>query len=299
MGINMKYGITLNLHGCTDLIELSQEKFNEIKRAKIYLMHALLIEDKFAYILDNYCEFENELLNLTIKNTVFKRDDYNNIVNNIHTINRRILNLVAVCRMYFDQVIHQIHEVYGKDSHQCREIDNLIKNEYDSNMGYRVLEAIRNHAQHCDVPVSALTYWSKNKKVLIPKIKVSKLKENNEFKKKVLVELEGMGDKLDIRPFIRQYLESIGRIHGQIRQTIKKDILIWEKQIEYVKSQYYEYGGKDILGLCIVARDAHGIDIECIEIFDDFINRRKALEKSNPIHIKFASDHVSNEIIDE
>jgi hypothetical protein len=301
----MKYGITLNLLGCTDFIELTEEQFDEIKKAKMYLVDALLIEEKYAYILENYCEYEIELLKATVNEVVFKDLSWDKIVNDIHTINRRIMNYLSACRLYHDQIKHHFHNIYGKHSQQVMSLEAQKSKEYDSNIGYRILEAIRNHSQHYDIPVNAVTYesktidsnsTSKGRNIIIPWILVARLKINKDFKPKVLKELEEMGNKIDIRPFIRSYLESIGNIHRHIRQILNDDIPKWEQLMKYVKERFYECGGTDPVGLCIFARDKHNNHQENVDIFDDIINRRIVLGSKNNILPNFASEYVTNEI---
>lgn len=101
--------------------------------------------------------------------------------------------------------------------------------EYDSCLGYRVIEALRNYAQHRGLPVHNLQYNStfhpdspndSSEHSITPSLRVSRLKEEKKFKSSVLKELEAIGDLIDLKPLVRQYMESLGRIHCESKQTL-------------------------------------------------------------------------------
>ena len=152
----MKYGITRLVLNCNNFIEISQADYEQIKNAKQNLVEILNIEEKFNFIIENYREFEQELLNINLNNVLFSYIDWSSSINTVHTLNRKLINLLTTCKLYIDQVQHDLNRIF-KDSSQLENFKNLLKNEYDSNLGYRVIEAMRNYVQHRNFPIYTFT----------------------------------------------------------------------------------------------------------------------------------------------
>ncbi len=300
----MKYGIISRSSGCGTIIEISSEEFAEVSKVKSNLKHALFIEEKLNYILENYCEFERELLDSSVDNMLFSDLDWSKLVNEAHAINRRIVNLLSACRLYLDQIVHNIHEIYGKDSLQATTIKAKKSEEFDLSFGYRALEAIRNYVQHRGFPVHLVKRESKlvktkNKDMvrhtIIPSIKVAELASDKKFKRSVLAELKVIGEYVDIKPLIHAYLESIGRIHFNMREFMNKDISEWETVLNQVIKRYIDAGGGDTIGLAVVQMEDKGIILAYVAVFDDFMKRRQILERRNENLTHYSQHYVSSE----
>lgn len=102
----MQYGITKRLIGHQNFLEISRENFDEAKMAHDCLGEALRIEEKFNIILENYREFESELLSLCLNFAIFSDRTWSSFQNEIHIVNRRVLNLLTTSRLYVDQIPH-------------------------------------------------------------------------------------------------------------------------------------------------------------------------------------------------
>ena len=299
----MKYGITRRILGCNTFINLSLGEFDEANIAKTNLMHALFIEEKLNYVLESFFEFERELLDMALDNILLSDMAWSASVNEVHTVNRRILNLLAACRLYVDHVAHSTCTIYGKGL-EFKAFKEKTSTEYDSHLGYRAIEAMRNYVQHRGFPVHCVNRTSQRvdtedglraKHTVIPKVKVAALAADKKFKSSVLQELQELGEEIDFRPLIREYIESIGRIHLHIRETLQDDIPIWEAVMKQVVMRYREVGGEDTVGLAVVAEDESGNNVGRVEVFDDFMTRRQELERKNRHLTHCASHFVTSE----
>ena len=58
----MLYKLSRLVLGSSAYVEISRQQFGEIVRARECLIEALYIEEKFGLIVDNYLEFEVDLL---------------------------------------------------------------------------------------------------------------------------------------------------------------------------------------------------------------------------------------------
>lgn len=212
--------------------QLSSEQFEKPKKNKDNLLEVLYIEEKYNLILENYAEFELELFNNNLKEMLYNNLDWSSSVKKIFSTNRRIINVLTVCRLYLDQVAHNISTIYGSNSEQEKVFKKLTHQEYDSNLAYEVMDCLRNYLQHRGL-LKRLHYSSSTVKVndntfvkhtTSMFIDITELSHDGAFKKeKTLAKLEKQGKTFEFISFLRQYVESISKIHIKLREVLKSD----------------------------------------------------------------------------
>jgi hypothetical protein len=302
----MKYSIkTIRKVGSRNFISISKEKYNKIHNARNSLFEVLNIEEKFDILLGNYKEFEQELLNKALDYALYSVLNWSSSKGDIHNIDRKIINLLSACKLYLDSVRQNIKEIYENNTEIIDNFEEKTHEEYDNYLGYRVLEALRNYAQHNGLPTHHLRYSGHRvdlndenhriKYVIIPSLRITDLEKDSKFKKEVLNELKNIGETIDIRPLVRQYLESLGRIHNYIRNQLESDVIQWDSIINKVIRSYSEKFD-DILDLSIQKLDDTGKTNDRISIFDEMIERRKELENKNRFITSFTKNIITNEI---
>ena len=114
------------------------------------------IEEKFNIVLENYAEFERMLLNVSLDRMLFSGHDWSAAMNELHAINRTLVNLLSTCRVYIDQVPQNLGAIFKGDSSPVEVLRKQMATEYDGHLGYRVLEAMRNYSQHRALPLQML-----------------------------------------------------------------------------------------------------------------------------------------------
>lgn len=303
----MKYGITKLVLGHTAFVEIIEVEYNALKAARENLFEALYLEQKIDLVTEDFIEYEITLLSYAARHMMFANLNYMRLQNEVNNINRRIVNLLSACRLYLDHCIHHLSNIYGSKTEKIEAVNNQKKTEYDSNLSYRVFEALRNYVQHRGFPVQKVTYNSNrveegnNWQILFsvtPYIKTNELQEDEKFKKTVLDELKKLGEEFDIKPLIREYITSIGNVHKKVREILKEDIQQWEKTIHNCIQKFRdETKSDDIIGLGIVIQEDEGIYSESISIFTDFIEHRHELEEKNRLIGSLARFFVTNQIV--
>ena len=220
---------------------------------------------------------------------LFNEHEYGKFQNKTNLLNRRISNLLSACRQYLDHSKHHISKILGSD--KIKEIESYASYEYDSVLGYRVMESIRNYAQHRGLPIHRCDYnskWVKKDEASIllfsvtPYIDIEILQKDKKFKKSILSELLDIDDKHDIRPFVREYIASFGSIHKKIRTLLRLHTTKWEETLNNAIEKFKEVAGEEgsILGLtALIHRE--GKDSSAIPIFLDIIKYRKELQDKN------------------
>ena len=170
------------------------------------------------------------------------------------------------------------------------EHENLFSWE---DLGYRVMEALRNHTQHRSLPTHGIHFpMMRDESVdpallrfsVVSSLDITALEEDSEFKKTVLTELQAVSDKnkpLNIIPFIRTYTESFGRIHQCIREATATEVKKADNLIESYRTKYREEFASSLTGLAAISCDAQGLCNDHEYLNDRSITRRRELAKKN------------------
>lgn len=304
------YKITRLVIGEPRAISISETEFNEIATARERLVTMLALEEKLQYVLENFAEYEGELLRLSVKQMVWTVQDWSVFRTAMHGVNRRVVNLLSTTRLYLDQVQYDLSGMYGKESAQFAGLRARISAEYDAEIAYRAMEALRNHVQHRAMPVQSMSFplevvgedeQEKFKFSVVPALVLSKLRENKDFKASVLNELTslaGKKDQIQLSPLIRVYVESICKIHEELRRLTDSDVQKWEATIQAARDKAQTLFTETNVGLAIVARRADCVVIKKAYLHDHIETERRRLRKRNSLFTGFAKRYVSSETKD-
>jgi hypothetical protein len=298
----MQCGVRRRTIGSKGCLDISPEQFSETKTAWRGLIQALGVEENFDILNENYFEFENELLGMTLRNMIFSDRDWLSSKSEIHLVDRRIINFLTTSRLYLDQMRHTVSSRFGDPSEEFTSFTTKLSDEYDSSLGYRAVEAMRNFVQHRGLAVFSLSLTASkhdmkcqtSKRTIAPSLSVSHLKQEGGFKSAVLAELELLGDSVNLKPLIRQAMEALGRIHAFVRQSWASDVAQWDKTIEGIMSAYSDRIDRGEFPLSVFAVDETG-EKESVSIFADLIKRRRWLVDKNTTLPRYNSEIISSE----
>ena len=311
----MKYSITKIVNDSPGFIDIDQEEFEHISMSIENLFELLKIEDNFDLIIENFLEYEEELLSISLRNMITHFPDYFGANQSRNTISRRITNLLNTCEMYLDHTPHHLSNIYGKDSITNKLFNDETHHQYDKYFGYRVLESIRNYSKHRGFPIQSISFpgsWidvndeekSRLMYSTIPLINLSKISEDGKrrIKRAIINEMIEKSKKgyIDIRKLIREYIEGISEIQEKIRESMQSDTKNWEDTIDNVFNKYKDkFGEKLITGtLAIVEREDDNHFSIKKTIFTEFIERRHLLENKNQSFVNLTKRFASNVIYD-
>lgn len=283
----MEYKIH-NTYTYNEFIIIDENTFIEIVEARSLLQSFLNMEEKLNYVIDNYIEFEQELLNTSINNLVTPmiEQEWKHYVSEIHKITRRIINLLSTSKMYLDQVPHDLNKVCKNKKDVVKMFEKMKSKEYDNVFGYRVMEALRNYSQHRDLPIHkisnkvAKTNDNKNKHLIIPVLRTKELEVDDKFKKSVLNELKEIGDKIDLRMYIRQYIQSFYNLQKFIRDILSEDMNNNDQIIQNAYN-YFEQKFNNPPKSLSASKYYKNIPVETVHIVYDIKKRRHWLENKN------------------
>lgn len=222
----VKYCLTIVAISQNAKYEITKEMFDELKTSKQCLNHCLSIEEKYELIISNYLELEKECLNVSFNSMISNNDGYDDFFETRLSLNRRVINLLTTTKLYVDQIQQHVKAALMGNSKVVLDVKDLFRLEYDSFFEYRFMEAMRNYAQHRGLAVHHTSHAGKRVEKndvshFEYKTKIYTLRseviKSSKFKKSVSKE---MTDKVDLMHAARVYVESISKVHCQIRKAL-------------------------------------------------------------------------------
>jgi hypothetical protein len=281
----MEYGLTRRVLTCRHFIPITEEQFAEIRGAKDSLGRILAIEERLELVLQNYVEFEHEILQVTLEKAIAMLSGWSEGRAIVLRINRRLANLLTTCRLYLDHV-PRLAAPLIKSSPEL--IVQLTAREYESRLGYRAMEALRNYAQHRGLPLHTVRLggrWvdvegGRRREHTTPLyVQLDTLGSDGKFKVAVLKELEAQGQQISIKPLVREYVTGIMCVQAGLREAISDVIESSEQLLESAMGKYHEVEDT-IIGLAAVQREDQ-VEKDYVDIFPDFLDRRRELARRN------------------
>jgi len=284
--VSMDYGLTRLVLSRTAFLPITREDFEAARRAKAMIVAALGIEETFNLVAGNYLEYEDALLGGALECIVYSEGSWSEFTGRIHDINRRMMNLLAAGRAYLDQAAHYLSSTFAETSPECIRFREATNDEYDGRLGYRAMEALRNFALHRGLAVHGLTHdnWSEGEgeeriryNAMVPSINPGRLAEEGGFKSAVLTELAALGDRVDLRPLVKEYVAGLAAVHVVVREVTATAVDGADEIVLGHIARYRAEGEDRVVGLAAVERTSQGVHQQEIQLFDDPIVRRKEL----------------------
>lgn len=263
----------------------------------------LVAEERFQLVLDNFQEWETELLEQAQAALLWRNPDFTTAMQQRLTLDRRFVNLLTSLRLYLDQSDHNLSHIFGDNSAELIKIKGFKNKLYDDHFGFRLIEALRNHVQHSALPLSAISYNEKRveskdgffvQSSVVPKISYDALAENPKFKKSVLEEIKAQGRYTDLRLSAREYIFCLTQLHFEMRGTLKECFSISRATYEKAIEKFSEIGGRKVKHVRLEALDESGRVVGRVEFVDNFLKLYDVLFLKNSKVIDIRRNFASN-----
>lgn len=286
-------------------LPIDENRFVALRTATRAEQFFLSLEEKLDLVLANYREFEQELLSLALRHSIHRDLDTPAMWSSRLVVVRRLANLLTTARVYVDHVTRELNlAVAGNPGLKDVSASEYLAREYDRSLGFRVMEAIRNHVQHRSIPVETLTYHAQLDEgergslflfSVSVDLNMKALREDGEFKKAVLEELTQLPEKeVDLVLFVRQHIEGIGRAHESMRQAIAQSVSDADLIIDTAVGEWNAMGGPGDF-LAAVMRGPDRCAIEHFYVSSWTKERRIELATANRGLDKLSRRYVSSE----
>lgn len=255
MGEEEKYFLKKKVIGQVPRVEIDQKFYNDLVSARSVLTNAFEIEEKYEVLIQNYIDFEKQLLDIALSSMVRNPVEYYDFFLARTSVNVRLLNLLTTARLYLDSVHRHAGECCGGKEKAKTEINNYRRAQFESNPEYRFMESLRNYVQHYNMPVDWIQHnnkrtsmdddWQIEFSTEVASMK-SNLEEDADFKKKVLEELD---EKIDLKVAVKSYVESLSAVHNSVREYINDAVVEARGCIESATEMYADVHDGSMIGL--------------------------------------------------
>jgi hypothetical protein len=285
----------------TPEVKINKTTYQLCKVSMDILQHALSIEEKYELLISNYSDFENELLGITNKLLIRPPLNYSDFFDDRVLLNRKLVNLLTSARLYVDQMTQHVEACVPNMENVQLTTKSFFASEYDTNLSYSFMEALRNYVQHRGLPVHYVTMTTsrveENGESLLEfrvdlRAVKSQLKKDKTFKKKILNQID---DEVDLRKTTRQYIQSLSVIQSKIRVLTKESISNARSHIQNMQDEYKKVCSESVLGLnaCYSISNEITDKVPLISEWDDI---RIKLETRNGALIGLSRSYISNKI---
>jgi len=275
----MKYLLGAGVIGPFPYVDLSPSEFEELRRWRSILLITQGIEEKFGLVLENFWELEETRLRLALRTTEMMTG-HDPFWYGVFLLNRRLVNLLTTCRMYVDQTVADFGRL--SDDPDPTRIKKLFSRQYDSLLGFRVMETLRNYAQHQSFPITSAQYYSGWEKFgdqdllsfrANPRIRIEDL-EKSSFKKEVLEELkERKYEEVDLTLLIREYIEGLSTVHSELR-TIEEPLVTSAKMALKSALKRYSEASDRAVSPCVAFKlNDEGDETETFRVYSELSER--------------------------
>lgn len=289
----------------TPTMAIEQARYEKVKRSKYICLLAVGLEERFQLVLDNFVEWEIELLKQAQLFLLWQLEKRVETMQQRLALDRRLSNLLAAFRLYLDQTDHIVSKTFGEHSAELEAVKKFKNSLYDTCFGYRFLEALRNHVQHCGLPVQIIAYNSKfveqNQKrgtqfSVAPHVALDVLEDNEGFKKSVLDEAKSHGKQIDLRLSTREYISCIVRLHDELRKVFSKKISDARDYYSIAVQEYSVINGHSVQFPKLQSCEDSGVVRENVELITEFFEVYDNLNRRNSNVRDISRFFVSNAI---
>ncbi|MEO6717789.1 MAG: hypothetical protein ABIM50_11155 [Novosphingobium sp.] len=286
-------------------IEISASEYDEIAAAWHSLGPVVDIEEEWDSLIQNYIEFEMELLKAATNSMILSHNSYHDFHQHRLGFARRLSNPLQTCRSYIDHAPHHLGQLNSCDFSST--FNELRNKAHADHFGYRFMDAMRNYAQHRGVPLHSSTWNSdwisdaderKNRLryVVTANVDLGKVRHDRKFKASVRAEIEGV-DRLDVGTMTREYIEALGWVHSELRKAMEGAIAGWKKAIRDAIARYAAATSGGVIGLAAGEFADDGELVNQMSIFEDMLDRHERLTRRNGNLVNLRRRFVSNELL--
>lgn len=232
--------------GSSARIPSDHDEYRACEAAVTGLQHICDAEDEYESFIENYIEWETAINQLAVRQLVTWTIDDIQVQESRKLLAGKLANLLASARLYVYSLPKHAKAIFGDNLTARDEIKRAFSTQYDGHLAYRVLDALRNYAQHSALPIHGITThaeWHRETEphsmsfTVWPRIDPQQLAEDADFKRSVLNEMVTL-EKVELKPMVRQYIESMSAVHKTFRTTTQDVADDWLAQLKRSTDRY-------------------------------------------------------------
>lgn len=287
----MSYWLRKSTLGRHPVVEMTADEHLALVGAwqKIFIL--VQIEESWDCVIQSYLELEQSWLTAALRSSVLNADGYDALHDERLCFARRLSNLLTACRAYLDQAPQRLGQDLS-DASAVKLFDRMRRGAHAQDFGYRVMEGLRNHAQHFGQPVHGTSLDSRWTQApedearrlvfsVTALINVAELVRSPKITAKLREELSGDLTQLDAPTLVRAYLEGLAVVHVGLRQHFEQSLVAWEAAVSSAIARYAASNDGNVLALQAVELAEDGTRVSATPIFSDMPRRLRSLMQRN------------------
>jgi hypothetical protein len=286
-------------------IPSTKAEFDALRKAAFGFDEIVALENAYAANIENFIELEKGVTALIVANAIetFEMEAYDD---SRRTAGRLIDNLLSSSRAFMDQCEKRLVKACGRTM-KAEFADLKDKVKADSK-AFRIMEILRNHAQHAGTSVTSITMGMRRVETeqehkvvhtLSPLIQLRYLEAD---KRLVTSNPEGFEEirslatakkgNIDLMPLIRGYIEGLSAILEGVRTILKPYEEEWAAADNAAFDRLTEKGGPKSGHAAVIRKGIDTVDTEELSRWN--IERIAVLRKRHRTlknHTKFELRH--------
>jgi len=207
----------------SDAIELNKSEFDTLIEAVDGLLLCVEVEENFDCIIENYRELEESMFGEALRSVMSDQIDSISAQAPRSTTARKLANFLSTVRLYCSTIETHAANIIG-DPSGATLIERAMNVQFDSSKSYRIMDGLRNYAQHAALAVHSYSLgatWTSDRAFLEhqfePGVNVAILATDPKFRRKTLEEIKDGPPVLNLKTLARDYLECLSTIHSDFR----------------------------------------------------------------------------------
>lgn len=258
-------------------VPIERGEYKKAKQAQSTALLTLKFESSADKFFRSYEELEATCLEISVHESIRRNHnrDFMESYDTRSTVERRISTTLSYARGYLDKSASNIRKLAGRDA--LKIFKAYRKREYDKHFSYRLMEELRNYAQHSGDSMSGVTHYNSVETlhadrqdqrdhrlvaVTRPQISVERIQSASRFKPSVARESAdfcGKDGGIDLLLHLRRYASCIGAIHEDIRLQVAEICNGAERYQRSVREKYESASGVASDYLACYAVDEKGV----------------------------------------
>lgn len=290
-------------------LDITFEQYLDLQHAAMIQLEAYYLEQKYEFVIQNYIEFENDLLRAGVHDLLLNETDIGWFHSTRSLFDRRVMNLLTTFRTYDDSRPQHFNKIFGTESGMAEQAKSKFSHEYDARLAYRAVCKLRNYIQHDGFPVHGSNYsgeWlttdegarASRRHTVNPYLNTAQLRKGS-YTRGVLEELEAKGGKIDLKWLMREFIEGFSAAHVANRELLK-NILEWAgNYISSAVDAYFEVSPEEKrspVGLFAMEKGSESSDAT-VYLHQGAEEQRSFLVKKNGSLINLSRAYISGEVL--
>ncbi|MFW6030221.1 MAG: hypothetical protein ACOCRO_08205, partial [Halanaerobiales bacterium] len=152
----MEYIIKGMALGAQNKIEITQNEFEKIKKAKDNIDNFNKIVNNYCIVVEAYKNIELAKHEAEIDHILYSHHDYKNFVDARVVLSSPIISYLSSSRFFIDSSRKILKNILSDEKYNS--FGSYVNEIYDTSEEYRFIEAVRNYVQHNDLPIHQTTY---------------------------------------------------------------------------------------------------------------------------------------------